>query len=484
MFAAAADIGTPVPYNLTRIVNPHCRRHRASGIVEFRQMPLSVPHEGVIRTHHLLRIITADHARVIDAGAAVMPAPGTSNVVNEYGASVIARAASEQGKNRHKQSHHTAIVSRQIAVARWNPGYDSEVWLVGQHFRSAHRLILMRLPILLAAAAVLNAQNPPQPSFEVASLKLLGSSMVPGFSMSPRRTGNRLKWNTNAALLIRYAFNMPYWRISGAKLPDGFYQIDATFPASATDEQVRLMFRTLLAQRLNFEAHRETEQRDVYSLVAGRNGPKIKPATIAEKLPPLPKWFSTKGDDFAQSIDGKILLTMEGQGINAITGRGVTMAQLASSLEEALQNAVTDKTNLSGKYYFGVLFTREGIAPAADGTLPDTPSVFTAVQEELGLRLEKQKGQWRFSSSIALTEPPLITNRYTRHRGSFTESCRGPSGHVPARHFTWSCGCPSSHLSAWHLARSCGRATVHISSRHFAQCCGFVTGHIPARHFV
>lgn len=166
---------------------------------------------------------------------------------------------------------------------------------------------------------------------------------------------------------------------------DAFYAIDARTDDFATDDQIRQMFQTLLADRFKLAVHRETRETSGYWLMAARNGPKIKPVTPADKPAPMPEWFQGKPPEMAIGMEGKIVQSMENRQV-ALTGRRVTMSQLAEALQPSVATFVSDKTGLPGTYYFAFLFARDG------DPNPDTPSVFAAVQELLGLRFEKQKG--------------------------------------------------------------------------------------------
>jgi len=85
--------------------------------------------------------------------------------------------------------------------------------------------------------------------------------------------------------------------------------------------------------------------------------------------------------------EGKILRTKEGEGQLAFAGRRVTMSQLADALQETVGAFVTDKTGLPGVYYFAIRFA-DDLSPSDT----EAPSLFTAVQEQLGLKLEPHKG--------------------------------------------------------------------------------------------
>jgi uncharacterized protein (TIGR03435 family) len=249
-------------------------------------------------------------------------------------------------------------------------------------------------PALVSIAVLIAWQSPAQTetpalSFQVASVKVVSGSGqgLPGFSRNPRRSGGRFSWTATPALLLRYAYNLPDWRIvrMDKNNDPSFYVIDATMDASATEDQVRLMLRKLLADRFKLASHRETKEVQGYALVVAKSGPKIKAANPGETNS-LPEYFAGKSP---AAIEGLILVTAEGRGTSALTGRGVSTAQLTETLAAELGTLVLDKTGMAGKYYFGFKFLSVGNSPADD---VEGSTIFTALQDELGLRLEKQKG--------------------------------------------------------------------------------------------
>jgi uncharacterized protein (TIGR03435 family) len=227
-----------------------------------------------------------------------------------------------------------------------------------------------------------NPQSAMPPTFEVASIKKLD---VPLRMMLPNRSGGSIHWDTDRALLIRYAFHMQRWRVSGMDTDDSYYQIDARTDPAATEDQVRLMFQALLVERFKLAVHRETRQVNGYVLTIGKGGPKIKPVADDVKAPPLPDYFGYMPTDAIP--DGRILTTVEGAGTLALTGRRVTVAQIAEELQNPLRAFVLDKTGLPGRYYVSLKFAN----PEHD-TGDDVASLTAALQEEFGLKLEKQKG--------------------------------------------------------------------------------------------
>jgi uncharacterized protein (TIGR03435 family) len=105
----------------------------------------------------------------------------------------------------------------------------------------------------------------------------------------------------------------------------------------------------------------------------------------------LPDWFAKGGERISKSIEGKILATMEGRGITAITARRVTIAQLVQTLEDQLRAPVIDQTGLTGQYYFAFKCAQVNAPPDADSdAIISAPTLFVALRESLGLQLEKQ----------------------------------------------------------------------------------------------
>jgi uncharacterized protein (TIGR03435 family) len=224
--------------------------------------------------------------------------------------------------------------------------------------------------------------------FEVVSVKLIGESdsLPSGFSTVPHRSGGRIHWITNPYNLVRYAYHVPAWRIGGINLMvsvEPFYVIDAKTDESATEDQIRSMLQSLLTERLKLIVHWATKEQNGLALVQNGKRPKIRPVKAGEEAPDLPEYFRGKPK---ATLEGSVLLTAE-NGMRAITGRRVTIAKLADALQDSLRTFVHDETGLAGDYYFALMFVPDDSPKDVVG-----PSIFAAVQEELGLRLEKRKG--------------------------------------------------------------------------------------------
>jgi len=262
----------------------------------------------------------------------------------------------------------------------------------------------------LANAPHVRAQSPqtasaPLPSFEVASIK-------------PNRSGDAHVWIsgdpgrftvTGATLkfLIKQAYDLKDVQISGGPswINSERYDIDAKeedslieklekLPPEQRREQLRLMVQSLLAERFKLRVSHATKELPIYALVIAKNGPKLQEAKPGDTYP-----------NGIKGLDGRthpnVIRMVPGQ----LTGQGIPIASLVRMLWE-LGRPVVDQTGLKGKYDFTVQWTPDQSQPAMfkgpeepkpgpDNTsAPESsgPSLFTAIQEQLGLRLESQKG--------------------------------------------------------------------------------------------
>jgi len=164
------------------------------------------------------------------------------------------------------------------------------------------------------------------------------------------------------------------------------YDLRATANATTTSDDLRAMLRTLLAERLKLQAHLEPREQPVYFLVAARVdgslGPQMQRATRdcaaidAADRAGLPHPTLTPPANGAPTCglrvnDGEML------------GGGKTMSELAGNLGRAAGRRVFDRTGIDGYFDFALRFSRD-----QDAANPDAPSIFTALQEQLGLKLE------------------------------------------------------------------------------------------------
>jgi uncharacterized protein (TIGR03435 family) len=206
--------------------------------------------------------------------------------------------------------------------------------------------------------------------FEVASIKPGGDV----FSTKPERSGGRLKWTTQVCYLIGYAYGLDFSRVTGQNCAS-VYSVEATFDPKTTDDQVRQMAQSLLADRFGMVGHRVTTEASGLALSIGKSGLKIKEAT-------------PEGHKDSSAPTTHISATMPQKGVTAIAGKGASMTQLAQTLHRVTSMPVWDRTGLSGNYDFSFTFAED---PGTDSKT-DAPSLGTAPKDNLGLSLQKQKG--------------------------------------------------------------------------------------------
>ena len=227
-------------------------------------------------------------------------------------------------------------------------------------------IALMKVGAIAGLCAALSGQ--PFLEFDVAAIHpdMIGASAGTSFNLFD---GGRLHV-TNATLqfLIGNAYHIQSDQIIGgpAWLDSDRYDIDAkpAMPQDITREQLRDMLQHLLADRFQLKFHRETRERTVYALVIGKNGPRLK---------------DHDGEP------GSSLNTHTESGKVALTGTNASLDQLAVYLGNKLGRVVLDKTGLHGAYDFTFEWDPEQAADSATATM------FTGLQEQLGLRLETQK---------------------------------------------------------------------------------------------
>ena len=232
-------------------------------------------------------------------------------------------------------------------------------------------------------APAVSAQAPAEskPSFEVASIKpnTSGDHRV-SFRITPGRVAYT---NVTAKILVSMAYNLKPGQLEGCPswMDDEHYDVTAKADGVPDRDRMKLMVQSLLTDRFKLAFHHETKEMPIYSLVVGKNGPKLHPADA-----------SNGGKNQFRIGRGQIDLS------------GGTMANLADALSNLVDRTVLDRTGLSGNYDIKLEWTPDeseahffkgppdGKPPAAAPPADAGPSVFTAVQEQLGLKLEAQKG--------------------------------------------------------------------------------------------
>ena len=208
------------------------------------------------------------------------------------------------------------------------------------------------------------------PAFEVASVKVSNS-------LDSRPSGdveNGRFWMHNMPMvgIIQYAYHINFDRIAGPDwLFTQYYDIDTTFEPGADGEAVRLMTQKLLADRFKLTLHHGQSPTAVYALVVGKKGAKLKSA----------------------SEDGRPLFEMKGLQFTCRYPK-ITVAEFAQEIPHWLSQhwlayPVVDQTGIEGVHDISLTFTMTN--HAEDTVDPPGLTLFDAIEEQLGLKLEQRK---------------------------------------------------------------------------------------------
>jgi len=289
----------------------------------------------------------------------------------------------------------------------------------------ASRLVCAQVPdptVTFEVASVKVSEPPPAASGGMRMAMRIGCSGGPG-TPSP---GQYTCSNANVTVLIREAYNLKNYQVPNFSVTDGNrYDIAAKIPAGSTREQVRTMLQNLLSERFKLTYHFEKKEMQVYDLVVGKNGVKMKPSPPQDPPPaagaggpatprpldgprPSPP-MGTDGFPVMPVRRNSSSISMMGNGGTRVSTTDSTLAQITMFLSNTLGRPVTDSTGLTGKYDYVLTYSREGMegmggpgmtvtAVPGGGPLPpppppsDAPTIFAAVQEQLGLKLEQKKG--------------------------------------------------------------------------------------------
>ena len=221
----------------------------------------------------------------------------------------------------------------------------------------------------------MSGQEIKRAEFEVASFKASPPAQGPTIVINGLGTfrGGRLTF-TNASLndLLKYAYGMtsdaqlagPEWITSKAVR----FDIEALAPVDTQRDRLALMLQALLADRLKLAAHHEQRELRYLSLTVGKDGPKM-PA--AEANPPA---------DTAYNVAGRIVR------------KRISMPQLALLIARFERQPVIDTTGLDGFYEVKLEWVPSDLSAAEPTDTPAGPSIYSAVQSQLGLKLEARRG--------------------------------------------------------------------------------------------
>jgi len=233
--------------------------------------------------------------------------------------------------------------------------------------RVAQKFILMGVAGLLAAApwALAQTQSAAGSAFAVASVRMTppDSSDAITSSLTPPGASPFVARNMTLKILIQLAYGIDANKIVG--IPEWMnsqgYDITAKAEGGAglSYQQLQAPLQQLLAERFHLAVHRDSKEMNGFALVVAKGGPKLE---------------ATKG------VDGTPTMTR-----SEVRMQNMTLATFALLLGRPVDRPVVDRTGLTGKYDIDLKF-----API-NATDSQLPSIFTALQEQLGLKLEAEK---------------------------------------------------------------------------------------------
>jgi uncharacterized protein (TIGR03435 family) len=269
---------------------------------------------------------------------------------------------------------------------------------------------------MICLLATAGAASGATPAFEAVSIKASpppGSSFVVGVTGGPG-TKDPGRWNAqNLTLpdLIQVTYHLKGYQYSGPPwLNEARFDIVAKTPEGATRDDLDQMLQNMLVERFGLKFHREERKAEGYEMVIAKGGPKF--GTAAPTEPPetgsgtrrsaLPGPPAMAADGFPSLQPGRYGYARRGDKVRwQVVGQ--TTAAFASQLASRVGKPVWDATRLDGKYDFSLYWRIDATGaapPAADGIGAPSdligPSIFTTLQEQLGLRLVPKTGLIEF----------------------------------------------------------------------------------------
>ncbi|MGD0869590.1 MAG: TIGR03435 family protein [Bryobacteraceae bacterium] len=223
---------------------------------------------------------------------------------------------------------------------------------------------------ILVASAAFGQTAPAPPVFEVASVKP-ASQPQQGLDFRVYPGGRLHITNLTLNVILQQAYDVKGYQMAGgpAWMDTDRFDVEAKAEGDPTKAQIMAMLQALLADRFQLKVRRESREGNVYALVVAKGGPKLKPPT---------------GDRSYLSLHRNDPPTQTGVHYS-LAGKKATLALIAENLGREVGRPVLDRTGIQGEFDFQVDY-------AIDDNPESGPSIFAAIQEQLGLKLEATKG--------------------------------------------------------------------------------------------
>jgi uncharacterized protein (TIGR03435 family) len=266
-------------------------------------------------------------------------------------------------------------------------------------------VLLATAVVAYGAAGSAQQADPVKPlAFEAASVKPNASGDWRR-AMGPSPGGRFTATNVMTRDLIAYAYGISQdsvgFRIVGGPkwIDEDRFDVNATVTGTWTPQQMRQMMRTLITDRFRLVAHADTREMPTYTLVVVPNQPLLlRRSVVDEAVCQKRREAIQRREPVPPPVPGAPPICGTGRTIpGTITAVGGSMTSLASALGPFVSRSVVDRTQLAGLFDFELKWTPDTIpqVPADAPPLnidPNGPSIFTALHEQLGLKLESTRG--------------------------------------------------------------------------------------------
>ena|SRR5579863_235705 len=239
---------------------------------------------------------------------------------------------------------------------------------------------MKRFLILLSSAGMAAAQS--TAAFEVASIKPNvsgGQGMV--FNQYPGRIAGE---NQTLKNLLLHAYEVRDFQILGGPgwIDSDRFDVEAKAEGNPSPERITLMLQTLLADRFKLALHRDTKELPIYALTVAKGGIKLQPSDCIDPDPNSPPPQAGQSPSCGYLAWGR----------DHVDATKASMADFAKILSRLLGRTVVDKTGITERFPIHLKFIPDEVAAGDNSADAAGPSIFTAVQEQLGLKLESGKG--------------------------------------------------------------------------------------------
>jgi len=233
----------------------------------------------------------------------------------------------------------------------------------------------------LALAVAIAAPQQAGETLEVAAIHVNHSGGL-NTQISRRPGGHLLIVNASLKTMVRNAYSLLGFQIAGGPkwLDDEMFDLNAetTSHRDLSDDDVKPLLQQILAERFQLKFHWENRESSIYALVLSKGGPKVQPYGGS----PNHGMNTSRAPDRTQ-----------------MRGTDVPMADLATNLSNQLGRYVIDETGLAGRYDFLLHFDPNQSADSQE------PNLFTALEEQLGLKLESRKGPMKVLVIDSVEQP-------------------------------------------------------------------------------